>query len=248
MSLEIDNIVLDADGSQNQRKHIMLYKFASSFVGQSSNVLDVACGSGYGSEYLSRLASNGRVEGVDISKDSIRFAEKNYNNENLGFKHASVTNLPYENELFDIVVSFETIEHLDNTLGYLSELFRVLKTDGIFICSTPIKGCSKKPPFHVHEFTEEEFFGVIRLFFKDIRRFYQYLPTYIWTLDRLKIKARFPVIFSLGKKILFRQVISENQIKAKRIDQSEVYFPYKITRKGKKLLAKKSNSIVVCKK
>lgn len=139
------------------QEHMARYMFAAQFV-EGHVVLDAGCGTGYGAAYL---ASRGaiRVFGVDIAAEAIEYSRIHYQNDNTIFSAMDCTNLGFPDETFDVVVSLEVIEHLKNAERYLFEMCRVLKTDGVFILSTPNKAVyspnSNKPfnPFHFKEYT-----------------------------------------------------------------------------------------------
>lgn len=132
-------------------------------------ILDIACGEGYGSEILSRKAKV--VYGIDISKESIEHANKEYQRPNLIFKEGDVANIPLGENSVDIVVSFETIEHVDNQNQMIKEIKRILKPDGIIIISSPDRQYydsnlpNLKNEFHVHELYFDEFRDLIRKYF-----------------------------------------------------------------------------------
>lgn len=156
-------------------EHINRYEFASQLT-QGKRVLDAACGTGYGADILSKYAQE--VHAIDISDDAIKYAQDNYKKENLNFKVADIENLPFKDNYFDIVVSFETIEHVnkEKQKNFLSEIKRVLKDDGILIMSTPNreiydeKGINN---FHVSEFSVKEFKDFLGNKFKKIEMFNQ---------------------------------------------------------------------------
>ena len=101
-------------------------------------ILDVACGEGYGSALMSRHAA--QVVGVDISAEAIAHAGGTYaDRRNLKLIEASCTRLPLEAASFDVVVSFETIEHIHEQAAFLDEVKRVLKPEGVLILSCPNK-------------------------------------------------------------------------------------------------------------
>jgi ubiquinone/menaquinone biosynthesis C-methylase UbiE len=123
-------------------------------------VLDVACGEGYGSALLSRVAS--AVSGVDISNEAITHATAEYlTQKNLKFFEASCIQLPFADHSFDVVVSFETIEHITEHDAFLDEIKRVLTADGLLILSSPNKAeysdaRNFQNEFHVKELYRDE--------------------------------------------------------------------------------------------
>ena len=140
-------------------EHYHRYAFAKDLV-QDKLVLDVASGEGYGSFLLADTAKT--VTGVDIDNISIEHAKGKYNKENLSYRQASALDLPFEDNHFDVIVSFETLEHLVQHQEMLAEFNRVLKTDGILIISTPDKkhysdDTGFDNEFHVKELYKHEF-------------------------------------------------------------------------------------------
>ena len=124
--------------SEGVKDHLARYDFASEFL-KGLIVLDVACGPGYGSALLLDRGAK-KVFGCDISEDKINNARKEFTHPGAAFIIGDATCLPFEESSFDAVVSMETIEHLVNYKSYLKECRRVLKNNGIFICSTPYRG------------------------------------------------------------------------------------------------------------
>ena len=157
------------------QEHTIRYLFASQFT-TSKSVLDAACGSGYGSAILSKSGAT-KVVGIDNSSEAIEYCEKNYKKENLEFKKDNCEKITLDTT-FDVVVSFETIEHLKFQDNFLTEVKRVLKDDGIFIVSTPNTDTYPSDnPFHYKEFTESEFKLFLGKYFSNITIFYQYYPS-----------------------------------------------------------------------
>jgi len=98
-------------------------------------VLDAACGEGYGSYLLAAHAAH--VTGVDIDASTIDHARARYARANLAYGHASVAALPMPDASIDLIVSFETIEHLSEQRAMLAEFRRVLAPQGALIVSSP---------------------------------------------------------------------------------------------------------------
>lgn len=141
-------------------------------------VLDAACGEGYGSNLIAEWAE--RVYGVDISEEAIRHASEQYKRPNLTFIKGSVASLPLPDRSVEVVISFETIEHIGEELqkAFLDEIKRVLVPDGILIISTPDKRIytdesGQMNPFHVREFYRSEFGSFLGQEFANVMIFTQ---------------------------------------------------------------------------
>lgn len=156
-------------------EHLNRYQFARQFVADKV-VLDAACGEGYGSDILARDAA--KVYGIDISEESIIHAKNKYDNKRISYQVASVCELPFDTDSFDVVVSFETLEHIDEAsqLQFLQEIQRVLKKDGILVISTPNHRVYKQRGenhFHVRELEYREFKTLLEEKFANITFFSQ---------------------------------------------------------------------------
>jgi 2-polyprenyl-3-methyl-5-hydroxy-6-metoxy-1,4-benzoquinol methylase len=145
-------------------EHLVRYRLAAKLV-PGLKVLDIACGSGYGANILAE-AGAAQVVAVDVNSEAVAAAQKKYTRDNLVYKIGNAEEIKEADESFDLVASFETIEHLKNPEKYLAELKRVLKKEGIALISTPnIEVFGQKNPFHLHEFTKSEFKEMIGKYF-----------------------------------------------------------------------------------
>ncbi|TDR20815.1 class I SAM-dependent methyltransferase [Marinicella litoralis] len=152
------------------------------------DVLDAACGEGYGSHLLASNAKS--VTGVDISDSAINHAQKTYTADNLTYIKSNVLNMGFKDGSFDVVVSFETLEHLAEHKELIQEFKRVLKPDGVLIISTPDKKeYSDKTgfdnEFHVKELYREDFANLVEPEFNHCQWFGQKLlfSSTIWDLN-----------------------------------------------------------------
>lgn len=153
-------------------------------------VLDAACGEGYGSAFLAAGAAE--VTGVDVDAQTIDHARRRYGGRpGLEFRHGSVTALPLADASVDVVVSFETIEHLDEQARMLSEFDRVLAPGGCLLISSPdrhaynAQGDGQPNPFHVRELDRDEFTALLRPHFPALRLYGQRLAfqSTVWAVD-----------------------------------------------------------------
>jgi len=139
-------------------EHAARYAFALRYV-EGKKVLDIACGTGYGLVFLSTKAAC--VTGVDVDWEAARLARGECADDTL-ILLGDGTKLPFSDESFEVITSFETLEHLHERGAFLTELKRVLKTGGLLVLSTPnayyTKPVNGKPtnPFHVFEYKPEE--------------------------------------------------------------------------------------------
>mgnify|MGYP001572009835 CR=1 FL=1 len=172
-------------------EHLKAYEFIKDSV-KGKNVLEVGCGDGYGAAYLADMASE--VTAVDYDQGIIAAARAKYSRANLKFLSMEAGALRFEDNSFDIVCSFQVIEHIpEAAIGrYLSEIKRVLRPQGSFYLSTlnlehAVKSPKtyKKNPAHCREFALDELKGLLLNEFPNIdiyglhltprHRFYQRL-------------------------------------------------------------------------
>lgn len=141
--------------------HVKRYAFAAPFA-DGRDVLDSGCGVGYGTAYLAARAAT--VTGIDVDTGSIEYARLRYAAPNLEFLPMDVTSLAFPDAAFDLVVSFETLEHVDDPLRAVREAARVLRDDGVYVVSTPyVEVTNEQPdnPFHVTEYAPADFTALL---------------------------------------------------------------------------------------
>lgn len=154
-------------------EHVYRYNFASSFV-KGKRVLDIACGEGYGAAALQRAGAT-HVIGVDVSEDVCVHAHRKYG---LDARLGSAEQIPLTNKSIEVIVSFETIEHVTDPYRFLDECARVLVPGGMVIISTPNKGIygvGVQNPYHCSEMTELEFVEALQARFRNVS-FYTQRP------------------------------------------------------------------------
>ncbi|MEZ5966287.1 MAG: class I SAM-dependent methyltransferase [Planctomycetota bacterium] len=127
-------------------------------------VLDVACGEGYGAFALAERWSAAAVDAVDVSADAIAGARQNFASPKVEYHCASAEQLSasFAPAIFDVVVSFETVEHVEDAAGFLADLGRLAKTDGVVLVSCPndhwyYPQPEQRNPYHRRKYTFAEF-------------------------------------------------------------------------------------------
>jgi ubiquinone/menaquinone biosynthesis C-methylase UbiE len=116
-------------------KHRYAYELVKEFAARGDHVLDVGCGEGYGSAIVG--ATGAEYRGVDVSVDSVAHARDRYDGPGVGFDAYDGGMLPYGDSAFDLVTSFQVIEHVEDVDGYLRELSRVARPGGRILLTTP---------------------------------------------------------------------------------------------------------------
>jgi len=146
-------------------EHVTRYMFASHFVGDK-RVLDAGCGSGYGSYHLAHGGARS-VLGIDRSEETIAYCREHFEYEGLAFQAGDALNTELQADAFDVIVAFELFEHLAEPERFLGEMHRLLKPGGVFVLSTPnantyaAGGEHGENPYHVREYTPDEFRGFL---------------------------------------------------------------------------------------
>jgi 2-polyprenyl-3-methyl-5-hydroxy-6-metoxy-1,4-benzoquinol methylase len=116
--------------------HIDRYKFALNYT-ENKIVGDIACGTGYGSKILAVEGNANKVYSIDISEEAIDYAKNMHGHSNIEFICSSANKTRLASNTLDILVSFETLEHIQDEVSLINEFYRILKPKGILIISTP---------------------------------------------------------------------------------------------------------------
>jgi ubiquinone/menaquinone biosynthesis C-methylase UbiE len=152
-------------------EHYTRYLAAKNII-KDKIVLDIACGTGYGSKLISQHAR--KVFGVDIDDPTINYAKKHYSGKNIEYKVGDGQKIPIEDNSIDVVITFETIEHVEDYNLFLKEVKRVLKDDGVVILSTPNDlEFAEGNHFHLHEFEYNELMSMLKKYFLFIDPYFQ---------------------------------------------------------------------------
>lgn len=153
-------------------EHLARYYYVKDFV-NSKEVLDLACGQGYGSYILSENAK--QITSGDLNLKNLEFAKNNYSKENIKHIQIDATKLEKFEKKFDVIVAFEVIEHIfpEQTGPFLNGISRALKEGGVAFISTPnhdvvLKSGVEVPAFHINNFSAAQLNKELKKYFSKV--------------------------------------------------------------------------------
>ncbi|HEX2897326.1 MAG TPA: class I SAM-dependent methyltransferase [candidate division Zixibacteria bacterium] len=153
-------------------RHLFVYEHVRSRLNPNDKVLDLGFGEGYGTAFLADSCKE--IIGVDVEPKVVDYANERYQKDNCHFLKYDGKTLPFENSTFDLVTSFQVIEHIDNEPLFVSEIHRVLKSGGRALLTTPNKATRLKPGqkpfnrFHKREYYWHELQKVLSQSFSTV--------------------------------------------------------------------------------
>lgn len=191
------------------QEHLARYLFATQYT-EGKRVLDIACGSGYGSFILATQGKAQHVDGVDLDADAVRYGNHRYNHPNIS-RYADNAVIYNSDLKYDVIISFETVEHIQDYEHLLLNYRRLLSPEGVLLISTPVTGVTTTTPanpFHVIEWSFEDFQNLVKSYFVIHRTMVQSLiiknekhyPALSFT-DRMKFKLRPDLRLKYLKKV-----------------------------------------------
>jgi ubiquinone/menaquinone biosynthesis C-methylase UbiE len=184
-------------------EHFYRYRFACNYV-FNKRVLDIASGEGYGTSALMKAGASS-VVGIDISEETVAHAKKKYN---LNYIVANAEAIPVSDESIEVIVCFETIEHLKNPTIFLKECARILAPKGKLVISTPnrFRPNNYSREFHLMEYSEGDFMVLLHKYFSQIKMYYQIPATApSWSLWGIIIQMN--IWFNKTRVFMFKEIL-----------------------------------------
>lgn len=165
-------------GDQTGVHHLVRYQWACAVLADRppARILDVACGSGYGSAMLAETLPGATVLGVDYDPAAVRYGDQHYASERVHFKQGDIHRWgeTIGDEMFDCVVSFDTLEHSRHREIFLENLVNHLTPDGRLLLSTPSGHDANllKPRWlhHAIEYSSASLYDFLHRYFAVVRR------------------------------------------------------------------------------
>lgn len=174
-------------------RHFSVYYFAEKYVVEK-DIVGIGFGNGYGSNHLSEYARS--VTAIDMSNKNISYCDDNYSKDNLSFRVTDGTNLPFNENSFNFIISFQVIEHikLENVALYLEGIQKVLKNNGLLILTTPNKKLRLLPlqkPWnidHAIEYDKKSFEKLLSKYFTNFKVCRLIASKEIFEIESKKVK------------------------------------------------------------
>lgn len=160
---DIENDLFSYTFIQHQR----VYDFCKKYI-KNKNVLEAGCGSGFGTYRLADYAKN--IIGIDVDEFSLNKAKEKFKKPNLSFILGDITSLGLSRK-FDVIISLQVIEHIEEDLFFVEKLQSMLETNGLLILSTPNRLTSSfnENPYHVREYSFKELQQLLKRNFKSVK-------------------------------------------------------------------------------
>lgn len=119
-----------------EAEHLERYQYAMQYA-KNKKVLDIAGGSGYGTYLLATEGEANEVHSVDLDEAAVKYADIKYKHSSIQRKVGNAVTYVQES-YYDLIVSFETIEHVDDYHTFLDNLYKSLVKNGSLIISSPV--------------------------------------------------------------------------------------------------------------
>lgn len=175
IDLTVERFEYNQELDQISVEHMHRYAFAAQF-SSGLRVLDVGCGSGYGSVLMNNAAE---YLGIDVSESTIQKCRQMFGSDTSNFEVADVCKPTEIKGSFDLIVCFELIEHIHEQEQLIERLGQLLQPDGMLISSTPEievynSLAENRNEYHVRELTRDQYVALLSRAFPYSQVFGQY--------------------------------------------------------------------------
>ena len=166
MAIYTTEIASDRIKSDNPIHQRLLKAYYLAIDEVKGDLLEIGCGEGRGVHLFKDKVSS--FTGIDKIQEVVDNLTHQY--PEAKFQQANIPPLPFADEQFDSVISFQVIEHIKDDKKYLEEIARVLKQGGKALLTTPnIKKSLSRNPWHIREYTADQLESLCKPYFAEVK-------------------------------------------------------------------------------
>jgi ubiquinone/menaquinone biosynthesis C-methylase UbiE len=173
-------------------RHVFVYEVLKYKLKDSDQVLEIGFGEGYGTHLISGYVDS--VIGLDVEEKAVEYANKKYGSGNCSFQTYDGSKIPFEENTFDSIVSYQVIEHVEKDENFLKEIHRVLQDQGKLYLTTPNRLHRLAPgeepwnPFHEREYSPEQLRELMDNIFSEVNIFGVNAEQEVWQIEVDRVK------------------------------------------------------------
>jgi len=192
-------------------RHLFVYYHLKNILNKEFNVLEIGTGEGYGTAMLANSCK--KITGIDVDKNVVEYSNVKYGQGNCSFLHYDGTKIPFNDDTFDIAISFQVIEHVVDDVNFISEAARILKKGGSLYLTTPNKITRLKPGqkpwnrYHIREYSQIEMADLLKRCFSEVDVFGVGGTELVHRMEANRIKQGF--IIALALRMGIRKLLPE---------------------------------------
>lgn len=197
-------------------RHLFAYEEVIKFLENDFKVLEIGFGEGYGTNLLSQYLDH--ITGLDVNKNAVNYASVKYGEENCKFEYYNGHKLPYSDNHFDAVISFQVIEHIKDDNQFVNEIQRVLKNGGKAVMTTPNRNTRLEPgeepwnEFHVREYSAAQLNELLSGYFSEVQVWGVRGDSSVETIEKNRVNrslSLYKLLPNLLKRLVANDFINE---------------------------------------
>ena len=209
--------------------HLFAYECAARFINERTRVLEVGFGDGYGCAYLAKKLPASDFHAIDLAPSLSAISSRKYPFGNCQFLAYDGRRIPFEDHFFDIILSFQVIEHVEDVEAYLLEMSRVLKPNGLILLSTPNRilrladGQAPVNRFHLREYSAKQLESSLTKHFQEVNLYSIQANRSIMRTEHLRVGLGRTDLSRIRRYCLRLAILLERHCCSRRRDSWKTY-------------------------
>lgn len=173
-------------------RHVFVYEVLKSKLKATDHLLEIGFGEGYGTHLISGYVDS--IIGLDVEKKTVEYANKKYGSEICSFQTYDGSKIPFEENTFNSIVSYQVIEHVEKDENFLKEIHRVLRNEGTLYLTTPNRLHRLAPgeepwnPFHEREYSPDQLKDLLDDIFSEVKLYGVNAEEDVWQIEVDRVK------------------------------------------------------------